>query len=162
LAACPALVRGKLDLNSPDRSERDKAVGACRAFIDQAYELGARILVVASGPDPGGSRRAEGCEILVDSLKQLCRYAQEQVQDYLQHTAPPLAGEPRAGETRAKGRLGPTHGAAGVTGAVKAEYSNTGLTPALSHQPLLREPIPDMLVEGADTMIHGHFGNCVV
>jgi sugar phosphate isomerase/epimerase len=158
LSACPTLLRQKLNLNATDRAERQKALELCQGFIDQAYELGARILVVASGPDPGETRRTEAREILEDSLKQLCRYAQEQMQDYILA----LSVETMDRDIQAKRLLGPTHEAAGVIEAVKAEYSNVGLTLDLSHQPLLRETISDMLVDAADTMIHGHFGNCVV
>ena len=82
-AAQPAILGRKLDLNAADLAERRHAVEACKGQIDQAYELGARIMMVMSGPDPGEEQRAEARERLVDSLKQLCQYAGERAEDYL-------------------------------------------------------------------------------
>ena len=52
-AAVPPMLQGKLSLCATEAAARRKAVDFCSAMIDQAYELGASILTVASGPDPG-------------------------------------------------------------------------------------------------------------
>lgn len=154
----PAILTEKLSLSSPDRAEQERAVTACREMIDQAYELGARILVVMSGPDPGESGRAEAREAFVGALKQLCRYAQERAEEYILA----VSVETLDREVDKKCLIGPTHEAAGIVEAVKAECSNIGLTLDLSHQPLIGEPIGEMMVEAADSLIHAHFGNCVL
>lgn len=154
----PAILAQKLNLSAPDRVERERALAACRDMIDQAYELNARILMVMSGPDPGESQRSLASEAFVDSLKQLCRYAQERAEEYILA----VSVETFDREIDKKCLIGPTHEAANLVEAVKAEYSNIGLTLDLSHQPLIGEPISEMLVEAADTLIHAHFGNCVL
>lgn len=154
----PAILAEKLSLSALDRDEQGKAIAACREMIDQAYDLGARIMMVMSGPDPGESDRAAAREAFGDALKQLCRYAGERSEEYLLA----LSVETFDREVDKKCLLGPTRDAAGVVEAVKAEFSNIGLTLDLSHQPLIGEPIPEMILDGADSIIHAHFGNCVL
>ena len=157
-AAQPAILGRKLDLNAAGLAERRNAVEACKRQIDQAYELGARIMMVMSGPDPGEEQRAAARERLVDSLKQLCQYAGERAEDYL--LAISLENFDRSIDKRRL--IGPTKEAAQVVEAVRTEYSTCGLTLDLSHQPQIGETIADMIVDGADNLIHAHFGNCVI
>jgi sugar phosphate isomerase/epimerase len=49
-----------------------------------------------------------------------------------------------------------------VAEAVKAEYSNFGLTIDLSHQPLLGEKAAEMVVTALDHLISVHIGNCLL
>jgi sugar phosphate isomerase/epimerase len=157
-AAQPAILGSQLDLNAAELSERQRAVEVCKGQIDQAYELGARIMMVMSGPDTGEPLRPEARERLIDSLKQLCQYAGERAQEYL------LAiSLENFDQTIDKRRLiGPTKEAAQVIEAVRAEYSQCGLTLDLSHQPQIGETIADMVIAGADELIHAHYGNCVI
>jgi sugar phosphate isomerase/epimerase len=157
-AGQPAILGEKLDLNAADLSQRQRAVDACKGLIDQAYELGARIMMVMSGPAPGESDCEAARERLVDSLKQLCQHAGERAEEYL--LAISLENFDRTIDKRCL--VGPTREAAHVIEAVRAEYSNCGLTLDLSHQPLLGETISDMIIDGADNLIHAHFGNCVM
>jgi len=154
----PAILGHKLSLSALDRAEQERAIAACRELIDQAYELGARILMVMSGPDPGERDRAPAREAFADALKQLCRHAQERAEEYILA----ISVETFDRDVDKKCLIGPTHEAAGIVEAVKAECSNIGLTLDLSHQPLIGEPIGEMLVEAADSLIHAHFGNCVL
>lgn len=154
----PAIRSGRLDLNAVDLAERQHAVEICRQQIDQAYELGARIMTVMSGPDPGEAHRAAARERLIDSLKQLCLYAGERAQEYL--LAISLENGGPANEPRRL--VGPTKDAAQVIEAVRAEYSQCGLTLDLGWQPHLGESIADMVIGGADELIHARFGNCVL
>src|SRR5439155_6628436 len=82
-AAQPAILGDKLNLNAANLAERQHAVDGCMRQIDQAYELGARIMMVVSGPEPGEDHRSEARERLVDSLRQLCQYAGERAEEYL-------------------------------------------------------------------------------
>jgi sugar phosphate isomerase/epimerase len=157
--ACQPVILGeKLDLNAADAAARKQAVERCRELVDQAYGLGARIMMVMSGPDPGEAERDAARERLIDSLKQLCQYAGERAEDYL--LAVSIENFDRTIDKRCL--VGPTREAAMVVEAVRTEFSNCGLTLDLSHQPLLEETISDMIVEGADTLIQAHFGNCVM
>jgi sugar phosphate isomerase/epimerase len=157
--ACQPVILGeKLDLNAADASARKRAVERCRELVDQAYALGARIMMVMSGPDPGEKERDAARDRLIDSLKQLCQYAGEQAQEHA--LAVTVENFDRTIDKRCL--VGPTKEAAQVVEAVRAEFSNCGLTVDLSHQPLLGETIADMIVEGRDTLIQAHFGNCVM
>jgi sugar phosphate isomerase/epimerase len=157
-AAQPAILGEKLDLNAADLAERQRAVEGCRRQIDQAYELGARIMMVMSGPDPGEEHRTEARERLVDSLRQLCQYAGERAEEHM--LAISLENFDRTIDKRCL--IGPTKEAAQVFEAVQPDYSYCGLTLDLSHRPQIGETIADMIVDGADNLIHAHFGNCVV
>ena len=157
-AGQPPLLGGKLSLNHEDPAERKKAIDACRVSVDQAYQLGAAMLVVLSGPDPGEAKRAAGRELLVDSLNQVCAYAQEKAEDYC--LAVTLENFDRTIDK--KSLIGPTKEAAEVAAAVTQQYSNFGLTIDLSHQPLLSEHITEMIIDATDYLIHAHMGNCVM
>src|SRR5207248_11280898 len=157
-AAQPAILGEKLNLNAADLAERQGAVDGCKEQIDQAYELGARIMMVMSGPDPGEEQRTEARERLIDSLRQLCQYAGERAEEYL--LALSLENFDRTIDKRCL--IGPTKEAAKVIEAVQADYSQCGRTLDLSHQPQIGESISDMIVDGADNLIHAHFGNCVI
>ncbi len=157
-AAQPALLRQGLSLCDLDPAKRQQAVDAGKAMVDQAYELGASILALVSGPDPGESSRPQATEALVDSLKQLCANAQEKTGERMLTIS--LENFDRDVDKRCL--IGPTQEAAQVAEAVKAEYSNFGLTIDLSHQALLRETVEEMVLDAVDHLVHVHVGNCVV
>jgi sugar phosphate isomerase/epimerase len=152
------LMQQGLSLCDLDQGGRRKAVDVCKAMIDEAYELGAAILVVVSGPDPGESARPKATEALVGSLEQLCADAQEKAGERM--LAISLENFDR--EVDKKCLIGPTREAARVAEAIRGEYSNFGLTIDLSHQPLLRESVDEMVLAAVDHLIHVHVGNCVV
>jgi len=157
-AGQPPLLSQKLSLNALDDAERKKAVDQCKQSVDQAYQLGARMLAVLAGPDPGEAQRQRASELLADSLKQICAYAQEQGKDY------PLAVslETFDREYDKRSLIGPTKEASAVVAAVKEKYSNIGLLIDLSHQPLIGEPVHGMVIDSIDHLIHVHIGNCVM
>jgi sugar phosphate isomerase/epimerase len=157
-AGQPPLLAGKLDLNAADADARAKAVAQCKESVDMAYELGADILAILSGPDPGKDGRAQAMDLLVDSLKQVCNYAQEKGTDRMLS----VSLETFDCEIDKKCLIGPTADAVQVAAAVKDECSNFGLTVDLSHQPLLNESISEMVMGAIDHLIHVHIGNCVV
>lgn len=156
--AAPPLMQQNLSLCDLDDGARRKAIDGCKELIDQAYELRASILVLFSGPDPGEADRAVATERLVDSLKQLCADAQQKASDRMLSIS--LENFDRMLDKRSL--IGPTSEAARVAEAVYGEYSNFGLTVDLSHQPLLRESVHEMVLAAVDHLIHCHIGNCVV
>jgi sugar phosphate isomerase/epimerase len=157
LAQGPLMQQG-LSLCDLSGAAREQAINQCKQLIDQAYELGASILAVSSGPDaPQGARKA-ATEALVDSLKQLCADAQEKAGQTMLSIS--LENFDRALDKRSL--IGPTREAAQVAEAVYSQYSNFGLTIDLSHQPLLRESPHEMVLSAVDHLIHVHVGNCVV
>jgi len=157
-AAAPRLLREGLSLSDPSAAGRQRAVDLCKRCVDEAYELGASIMAVLSGPDPGEADRGSATEGLVDSLKQLCADAQQKAGETM--LAISLENFDRTVDKKLL--IGPTREAAEVARAVYSEYSNVGLTIDLSHQPLLRENAHDMVLAAIDYLIHVHVGNCVV
>lgn len=154
-AGQPPLLSQKLNLNALDEAARKAAVDQCRQSVDMAYDLGARILAVLSGPDPGDADRDRATAALVDSLGQICAYAQEKADYYM--LAVSLETFDRTIDKKCL--VGPTTLAAQVAAAVKERYSNFGLTIDLSHQPILGETIHDMVIDSIDHLIHVHIGN---
>ena len=152
----PLLLQG-LSLCNLDRSARQKAVDACKHLIDEAYELGAALMVVTSGPDPGESSRVDATKALVSSLKQLCADAQQKAEERM--LAISLENYDR--EVDKKYLIGPTKEAGAIAESVWGECSNFGLTIDLSHLPLLREKVDEAVLAAVDHLIHVHVGNCV-
>lgn len=156
-AGQPPLLLQKLSLNDPDEAGRKRAIDECKQSADQAYELGASIMAILSGPDPGDADRARQTDLLVDSLVQLCEYAQEKAEERI--VAISLESFDQTIDKRCL--IGPTKEAAEVASRVKERCSNFGLTLDLSHQPLLGESIAEMIIDATDHLIHVHIGNCV-
>jgi len=157
-AAPPALMQQGLSLCDLDRAGRQRAVDACQRLVDEAYELGAAIMMVHSGPDPGESARGEATEALIDSLRRLCEDAQQKAGERM--LAISLENFDRDLDRRFL--IGPTEEAARLAERVWREYSNFGLTLDLSHLPLLREKVDEAVLAAVDHLIHVHLGNCVV
>jgi sugar phosphate isomerase/epimerase len=155
--AAPPMMQQNLSLCALNDGARQKAIDGCKELIDQAYELGASILVLFSGPDPGEAERPQATAKLMDSLKQLCADAQQKATDRMLSIS--LENFDRTLDKRSL--IGPTGEAAQIAEAVYGEYSNFGLTVDLSHQPLLRESVHEMVLAAVDHLIHCHIGNCV-
>jgi len=157
-AGQPPLLMQKLDLNAADEADRQKAIDQCKASADQAYELGASIMAVLSGPDPGEAERAAATERLADSLIQICKYAQSKADGKVLT----ISLETFDRTIDKKCLIGPTEEAVALAKKVKAECPNFGLTVDLSHQPLLGESINHMVVGASEYLVHTHIGNCVM
>ncbi len=157
-AAAPPLMQQGLSLADTDRGKRQQAVDLGKSLMGQATQLGASIFVVASGADPGEAQRPQATEALIDSLKQLCAEAQQLAEERMLSVS--LETFDRTIDKRFL--MGPTAEAAKAMTAVYEEHSNCGLTIDLSHQPLLRESIQDMVLTAVDHLIHVHIGNCVL
>ena len=76
-AAQAALLGQKLDVNSLDEAERNRAIKGVKSCIDEASELGAERVSLLSGPDPGAPGRNDAIRALVDSLREICAYGEE-------------------------------------------------------------------------------------
>jgi sugar phosphate isomerase/epimerase len=156
VAGQPPLLLGKLNLNDLDESGRQAAVADVKASVDEAYELGATIVAVLSGPDPGDAERAQAVDALVRSLSEAGAYAKERANG----ASPVYVSLETFDRTVDKKCLvGPTPLAAEVMEKVKQSVDNVGLTVDLSHQPLLNETAQEMIGGAKDHLIHVHVGN---
>ena len=154
----PPILIQKLDMNSLDSATRKAAVEGVKKLVDEAYTLGAKILVVCSGPDVAEDKRAKAKDLLVESLKEVCRYAQQKAGDYTLF----ISLENFDREIDKKLLIGPTAEAAEIAKAVKKECKNFGLTVDLSHLPLLKETPEEMISSAREHLEHVHIGNCVM
>jgi len=154
-AAQPLMLGRKLNPNSLDAAERQEALKALKAAVDEAYELGAQGFALLSGPDPGDAKRAEGMAYLVESLVELCRYSKSKGDM-------PIVLEVFDRSIEKKAIAGPTVEAVEMAKAVKAQVDNFGLMIDLSHLPLLNETPEEALTAAAGYMVHAHIGNAVM
>jgi len=149
------LLTQKLDLNSLVPQQREAAISRIKAAIDEAYSLGARQLAVLSGPAPAVDKREQARELLVDSLTQLCSYAQSK--GNLGITL-----EIFDRDYDKKCLIGPTEEGVQVAKEVRRHYPNFGLMIDLSHLPLLKESADQAVKAARDYLAHVHIGNCVL
>jgi sugar phosphate isomerase/epimerase len=153
IAYIAPLLRLKLDVNSLDKSERDKAVKEVKSSIDEAVELGAERVMLLSGPDPGAPRRNDATRVLIDSLKEICAYAEEK------HMGVTLEAMDR--DVEKKCLIGPARDAAALARAIRKDYRNFGILYDMAHGPLLEENPRSALAVLKDYLVQIHVGNCV-
>jgi len=151
----PLLLNNKLDLNSLVPQQREAAISAIKGGIDEAYLLGAKQLAVLSGPAPAREKRAQAKEVLVDSLSQICSYAQSRGDLG-------ITMEIFDREYDKKCLIGPTEEAVEVAKEVKRRYSNFGLMIDLSHLPLLKETPSYAVKTAKNYLTHVHIGSCIL
>jgi sugar phosphate isomerase/epimerase len=150
----PRMFSNKLDLNAFDPKERQKAIGMMKNGINEAFDLGASAIRVFSGKYPGEEKKEEAKKILIDSLKEVCRYTNEQgrmeiymkVFDY---------------DIDKNFLIGHFKDAADVAGEVHKEFGNFGVLADLSHFPLLRETPEEAIPLVKQYPMHFHIGNCL-
>lgn len=151
--AQPVLLGGKLDLNHPDDAERQRAIGAVTACVDQAGELGARGLAVLSGKV--SNDREAATARLVDSLGRLCAYGAARGVRIVLETFDQVPYGKNC-------LIGPTAAACEVSETLRQEWPDFGIMLDLSHLPLLGESCKDALTTAGGHLVHAHIGNCAM
>jgi len=149
----PRMFTLKLNINDFDPTERAKAMSAMKNGVNEAFQLGATSMRVFSGKHPGEAKKEEAKKILVDSLKEICRYTNEQgpmeiymkVFDY---------------DIDKCFLIGHFQDAADVAAEVNREFPNFGVLADLSHFPLLRETPEESIPLVKRYPLHFHIGNC--
>ncbi len=157
-AGQPPLLLEGVSLSSLTEEERRKAVELSKRNIDKAYLVGASILAIHSGKDPGKEKREGAKKGLMDSLRELCAYAQEKAEENIVS----ISLENFDRDIDKKFLIGPSEEAGEIAAKIKEEFSNFGLTLDLSHLPLLGEKPHEALIAVSDYLIHVHIGNCVL
>lgn len=153
--AQPRLLSKKLNLNSFNEKEREKAVKEVILGVDEAYEVGAKELAILSGQDPGEEQREEAIELLISSINQICSYAKSK--GNLK-----IALEIFDREIDKKCLIGSAKEAKKVAKKVRENSDKFGLIVDLSHLPLLNETPTQAIIPIKDYLIHAHMGNCVL
>ncbi|MHB8629859.1 MAG: sugar phosphate isomerase/epimerase family protein [Aggregatilineales bacterium] len=151
--AQPIILSGKLNLNSPDPSERQRSVETLKTYIPAAAEIGAKQFVILSGPDPVESERSLATHILIDSILQLCAYGRVHGIRITLETFDRTVDK--------KALIGPAVEAAALAVKVKADFPDFGILYDMGHMPLLDESPRPALNELKEHLVHAHVGNCV-
>jgi sugar phosphate isomerase/epimerase len=151
----PVQLVNKLNLNSLDEAERQKANETCRACVDEAYEMGAVGVAFLSGPDPGETKRQEATSLLVDSLNRLCAHAAAKGEMN-------VVLETFDRDIDKKALIGPNAEAAALSARVRQTHKNFGLMLDLSHFPLQHETPLQALTAAKEHLVHAHMGNCMM
>jgi sugar phosphate isomerase/epimerase len=151
--AQPHVLLGKLNPNSLDEAERQAAVMALKAGIDETVEMGANRMAFLSGRDPGDKDRPAALKALIQSTKELCAYGREK--------GIGLTCETFDRTIDKKALIGPSDFSAEYAAAVRKDYPDFGLMYDLSHQPLLYEESEEALQRLKPHLVHIHIGNGV-
>lgn len=154
-ATQPKMLSNKFNLNHFDAGERAKAVDAVKSSVDEARQLGAEVVRLIAGKDPGDARRDEAKKLLIDSLHQILDHTNEE-KDGLAIT---LKIFDRAIDKM--NLIGPAQDAVDIARAIRPDYSNFGLLADLSHFPLLDETPEESIPLLAEYLDAAHLGNCV-
>ena len=154
-ATQPRVLGQKLNPNSFDKVERNKAINNMKSGIEEAYQLGASCVRVLSGKDPGDEKREDAKKIFTDTLRELCEYTRElgDIQLYLKIFDRDIDK---------KSLIGHFQDAADVAGDVYKDFKNFGILSDLSHFPLLKEKPEEAIPLVMKYPMHFHIGNCVM
>jgi len=151
MAGQPVVLVNKLNLNSLDEAERQRAVDMIKGAIDEAAEGGMKRIAVLSGRDPGPEHRQAAMAALATSLKALCNYAAGFGMEFALEVFDQVVDKCAL--------VGPVETAVQIAGMVKPECPNFGLMVDLSHLPLLGETPRQALLPVKDYLMHIHIGN---
>jgi sugar phosphate isomerase/epimerase len=154
LACQPLQLRLGLDLNAPDRLQRNQAVEAILGCLEQAKELGAKALALMSGKNVPAAQRPAALDALIQSLGRICRAARERA-------GLPVVLEVFDYDMDKKALVGPCATAASVAQAMRREFPDFGLLHDLSHIYLCHEDPARHFPLLRDYLVHVHLGNSV-
>jgi sugar phosphate isomerase/epimerase len=153
-ATQPTVLQTKLNLNSLDAKERNAAIGAVKKCVDEAYDLGAEVVRLIAGRDPGDAKREEAKKLLVDSIAQIMDYGKEEGD--IRFTLKIFDRD-----VDKMNLIGHFADALDVAKALKPSYPTFGLLADLSHFPLLDEKAEEAIPLIKDYLESVHLGNCV-
>jgi len=153
-----SLARADLDLHSLDESVRQAAVEKTKQYIDEAYVIGARIMDLNPGKDPGPEFRDKAQAAAIESLTRLCEYAQQVSTDYVL----PLSMENFDREVDKKFYLGPTSETIEVVAAVRKKVPNMGITPDIAHLLIMGEDPAESVAAAGDMIFHAHLATFII
>jgi len=138
--------------NAEDPAARAEAVAGLRGAMEEAHFLGARLFVLASGPDVAANQRAAARGWLVESLQKLG--------DEGGKLGLAVSLESCDREVDRKRLVGPTAEAVDVVKAVKRD--NVGLTLDLAHLVLLKEDPTDAVSTARAYTLHAQVANAIL
>jgi sugar phosphate isomerase/epimerase len=154
-SAHPILIKKQGNLNSLDEEERKRSVKLMKYAVDEAYYFGASNLAFFSGKDPGPERREQAVGCLIQSIQEICKYANSKGD--LE-----ILLEPFDHQTDFRRLVGPSELALEIAQEVRKVDPSFGLLVDLSHLPMLGESPKKALTTTKDFLKHAHMGNCMI
>jgi sugar phosphate isomerase/epimerase len=154
-ATQPKVLTNKFNLNALDPKERAKAIDAVKSAVDEAYVLGAEVVRLIAGKDPGDEKREEAKKLLIDSIRQVIEHSR-QADGQMKFTLKIFDRD-----IDKMNLIGHVEDAVDVAKPLRADYPFFGLLTDLSHFPLLNEKPEVSLPMMKDYLDAVHLGNCV-
>ena len=148
-AAQPAVLMGKLNINSLKEDVRKEAVDALTAELDVAREMGSAGIAFLSGKMEDGASYDDSEAACIKSLRELCDRAAKLNMNIMLETFDT--------DVDKRALIGKSDKAAAL--AAKVERSNFGLMVDLSHAPLLGESPRQCLTATRNHVVHVHVGS---
>jgi|GEM_PF-3334105 len=137
---------------SPDARVRSKSRDLVRREIGYALSLGAKKIVLGSGPDVPGDHAA--------AIERFAEFLAALLED-LPHGVT-LALEPADWDMDKRFLVGPLAEAAALVRRLRQDgHASVGLLLDMGHVPLLHESLSTALEKTAGTLVHIHLGNCI-
>ncbi len=152
------LSRAKVSLHTPDEANRRAAIDLTKQLIDEAYLMGAVLMDLNPGKDPGPSEREKEQDLLVASLSELCAYSAEKAGDHVIA----LSMEHFDRDVDKKYLLGPTKETIEVIRRIRDSHKNIGITADISHLYLLKEDPAQSVRDADDLVLHAHLSNYII
>lgn len=151
---CPLMNSNERNPHSPDSAVRQSTLHDITRHIERAAKLGARKVVVASGPDPGMEKREEQTEYFIEYLCALCSIASPEMDILI---------EPFDRSIGKNLMIGPSTEGASVVEQVRTRGSqNIGILVDMGHVPLMEETFSHAIQTAAPYIKHVHLGSCVM
>lgn len=154
-ATQPRTMREGLNLNALDERTRTESVKAIKEEIDKAAHLNASRLRLLAGKDPGDEKREDAKQQLVESIDEICRYADERADITVT-----LKIFDR--DIDKECLIGTFEDTADVADAVARHHDNFGVLADLSHFPLLGVTPEETIPMVEEHLTDVHIGTCVM
>jgi len=155
------LAHSGLSLSDTSPRRRRSAVELACSLVDEAGELGAELVYVISGPDPGPSGRAAARRALFESLGEICRYAREH-RASLRPGGVRLAIEPADRDIDHRELAGPFDEVIPLVEEIRRDFPEFGLVVDQSHLLQLGEDPARVLPRCARYVWDYHLANAVL
>lgn len=154
-ATQPRTIREGLDLNTLEEDHRQASVEAIKEEIDRAIHLNASRLRLLAGKDPGVEQREDAKHQLVESIDEICRYADDR-----SDITVTLKIFDR--DIEKKSLIGTFDDTRDVADEISRDHDNFGILVDLSHFPLLDVEPEESIPKVEEHLTDFHLGTCVL
>ncbi|MCC2684457.1 MAG: xylose isomerase, partial [Paenibacillaceae bacterium] len=151
---CPLMIGEGLNPHSPAPGVRKHTIGEAKKYAERALGIGARKMVVASGPNPGSeSDKQEQTVYFTEYLVELCQYVAPNMDILIEPFDSSIGKNLLIGSSAETAKI--------VRQLQQRGCKNIGILVDMGHLPLMGESFADALAVCAPYAKHIHLGNCV-